>query len=265
MDINMNKHSRILVKIFILFLMAVSIESLAIVSGSTQLGNNQSLAANDIIVKPILKSDSCGEPIYPALSKRNNEEGKVGIQLWINESGNVVTAKVAVSSGFPALDDGAVAFLSRCKFEPATKNGLPTAVWYPLNHRWALADDKEEKPIVEGKYNFEDTSKSMNLMGYVRESCMNYVSSLNNSETQDNEPLGVNKLTEADVCGCAEKMVKADKYLKLLVVAPEPDVEKIMDEQKFGVYLVRKNSVIIMTCLAKSIDASIAKLDPRKK
>lgn len=262
----MNKIFGALRQLFLLGVMVLSAESYAVASG----GNQQSIgkkviAAEDVIVKPKLKSDSCGEPIYPAISKRNNEEGKVGVQLWINESGNVVTVKVAVSSGFPALDEGAIAFLSRCKFEPATQNGLPIAVWFPLNHRWTLADSPDQKPAPIGDYNFEDTAKSMNLVTHMREACGNYVSGFNNSETQDYEPLGIKKLTENEICSCVEKRTKADDYLKLLAVDPAPDLIKIMDEERFGVYLSRKMTVILMQCTAKSIDETIAKLDPRKK
>lgn len=262
----MNKIFGALRQLFLLGVMVLSAESYAVASG----GNQQSIGekvipAEGVFVKPKLKSDSCGEPIYPAISKRNNEEGKVGVQLWINESGNVVTVKVAVSSGFPALDEGAIAFLSRCKFEPATQNGLPIAVWYPLNHRWTLADSPDQKPVATGDYSFEDTTKSVNLTTYMREACSNYVSGFNNSETQDYEPLGVKKLTESDVCSCVEKRTKADMYLKLLAVDPAPDVTKIMDEEKFGIYLSRKMTVILMQCTAKSIDETIAKLDPLRK
>ena len=62
-----------------------------------------------------------------------------------------------------------------------------------------------------------------------------------------------------------EKRTKADDYLKLLAVDPAPDLIKIMDEERFGVYLSRKMTVILMQCTAKSIDETIAKLDPRKK
>jgi len=261
----MNKLGKTLRQCFLFWVLALSAESYAVVAGGNQASGEKVTAAEGVIVKPKLKSDSCGEPMYPAISKRNNEEGKVGVHLWINESGNVVTAKVAVSSGFPALDEGAIAFLSRCKFEPATQNGLPTAVWYPLNHRWTLADSLDQKPASKGDYSFEDTTQSVNLTTYMREACSNYVSGFNNSETKDYEPLGVKKLTESEVCSCVEKRIRADNYLKLLAVDPEPDVTKIMDEEKFGVYLPRKMAVVLMQCTAKSIDASIAKLDPRKK
>ena len=80
----MNKIFGALRQLFLLGVMVLSAESYAVASG----GNQQSIgkkviAAEDVIVKPKLKSDSCGEPIYPAISKRNNEEGKVGVQLWI--------------------------------------------------------------------------------------------------------------------------------------------------------------------------------------
>lgn len=253
-----------LLKVSCVCLLLFGVQSQAKISGADQSTNAQPAATNAVTVKPKLISNSCGEPIYPAISRRNGEEGRVGVQLWINESGNVVTAKVAVSSGFPALDEGAITFLSRCKFEPATKDGIPTAVWFPIYHRWTLADSPDEKPVTKGDYTFEDKSRSMSLLVYLHESCSNYVSGFNNNETQDYESLGIKKLSEGDVCGCAEKAIKADNYLKVLAVDPEPDVGMLMDEKKFQVYLMRKMTAVLMQCTAKSIDASIAKLDPRK-
>ena len=262
-----------MVQFFLLSLVAVSVESVAVVSGKdrlldSQVGSEQKtvLSTSDrSIVKPVLKANSCGEPIYPAESRRFNEEGKVGVQLWINESGNVVTAKVAVSSGFSALDEGAIAFLSRCKFEPATKNGVPTAVWFPINHRWTLADSEDEKPAPKGDYNFEDKSKASTFMIQLKETCGTYVSGFNNNETEDFEPLGVKKITEAEVCTCAEELIKADKYLKPFTAEKEPDVEAIMNVEKLQVYFARKTTAIMFECTGRAIDASISKFDPRKK
>ncbi len=259
------------VHLLLLGVVAASANVFAVISGKDTPTANSVAAEQKAtslldrsVSKPILKANSCGEPIYPALSKRNNEEGRVGVQLWINESGNVVTAKVAVSSGFPSLDEGAIAFLSRCKFEPAMKDGVPVAVWLPLYHRWALADSPDEKPVQPGDYNFEDKTQSPSFMSYLKESCSSYVSSFNNNETEDYEKMGVKKISEADVCACAEARIKTDKYLKPFAAEKEPDIESTMNVDIFRAYSVRRTTAILLECTAKTIDASISKLDPRK-
>lgn len=266
----MSKFGKKHVHLLVLGIIAASTNSFAVISGKDTSANNQvaaaqkSPAADPSVKKPVLKPNSCGEPIYPVISKRNNEEGRVGVQLWINESGNVVTAKVAVSSGFVALDDGAIAFLSRCKFEPAMKDGVPTAVWYPLYHRWTLADSPDEKPVQRGDYTFEDKTEKVNFMSFLKEGCSSYVSSFNNNEAEDFESIGVKKIAEAEVCACAEARIKDDKYLKPFTAENEPDIESTMNVEIFRAYAARKTTAIMMECTAKTIDASISKLDPRK-
>lgn len=248
----------------------VSANSFAVISGKDAAAGNsvpteqKAAVADRPDTKPVLKPNSCGEPIYPLAAKRNNEEGRVGVQLWINESGNVVSAKVAVSSGSVALDDGAIAFLSRCKFQPAMKDGVPIAAWLPLYHRWTLADSPEAQTATRGDYTFEDKTDKITFMTYLKESCSNYVSSFNNNETEDFESLGVKKIAEADVCSCAETRMKADRYLKPFMADVEPDIADTMNLDAFRAYSSRKMTAVMLECTAKAIDASISKLDPRK-
>lgn len=259
--------------VFLVFLVTVlSANSFAAISVQDQLENKQiaetqtKLSPLDLsIIKPVLKPNSCGEPVYPASSRRNNEEGKVGVELRINESGNVVDARVGVSSGFAALDEGAIKFLSSCKFEPAIKNGGPVAVWYPVYHRWRLADEPEQKLPPQGDYSFEDKTPPATFMSRFKEGCSLYVSSINNNETESFESVGVKKITDAEVCTCAETLIKADKYLKPFTAEKVPDVEKTMDTEIFTAYAARKTAAVLFECTAKALEASVSKLDPRKK
>lgn len=269
----MQKLNKKLFTILLISLTTLAANTFAVVAGresSDKQKSSQQVAtttedSKDKIVKPKLKNDSCGEPVYPVISKLKNEQGKVGVKLLIDETGKVIEGKVAVSSGFAELDEGAVAFLSLCKFEPATKNGVPIQVWYPLNHRWVLADDNVEQPIAHGDYNFEDPARSVGFMGYVRASCSEFVKNINDGAGHSEESLGLKKLSQDEICACVEKNVKADNYFKLLLVEPAPEVGSLMDENKFSIYSSRKIFGFLMQCSAKSIDASVAGLDPRKK
>lgn len=70
------------------------------------------------------------QPAYPAASRRNSEQGRVELMLYILENGKVGEAKVAQSSGFTRLDDSAVREALRSwKFIPQQENGIATPSW----------------------------------------------------------------------------------------------------------------------------------------
>jgi protein TonB len=48
------------------------------------------------------------DPPYPGIALRNKYQGIVIVEIVVDTSGTVVSAKVSKSSGFPALDDAAV-------------------------------------------------------------------------------------------------------------------------------------------------------------
>ena len=59
---------------------------------------------------------------YPVRSRMFKEEGKVGLNLWLTESGTVSEALIEHSSGYKRLDDAAVRFMKdRWHYKPAGK------------------------------------------------------------------------------------------------------------------------------------------------
>lgn len=66
---------------------------------------------------------------YPRLSRRLNEAGVVIVRVFIDEVGAPRMVQVATSSGFPRLDEAAVAGLQRFRFKPMTENGKPLSGW----------------------------------------------------------------------------------------------------------------------------------------
>src|SRR6266404_9237482 len=48
------------------------------------------------------------DPPYPGIAIRNNYQGTVTVELAVDASGTVVSAKVTKSSGFPVLDEAAI-------------------------------------------------------------------------------------------------------------------------------------------------------------
>ncbi|HEX4534698.1 MAG TPA: energy transducer TonB [Rhizomicrobium sp.] len=66
-------------------------------------------------------------PPYPPDARRLGQQGTVVLQITIAANGAVTDAKVATSSGTPALDQTAVAWvMSHWKYKPAIANGAPT-------------------------------------------------------------------------------------------------------------------------------------------
>ncbi len=65
------------------------------------------------------------EPTYPALAQRNGYKGTVIIEIMVEETGAISSAKVYKSSGFSILDDAALQVVQRrWRFTPGPKRWL---------------------------------------------------------------------------------------------------------------------------------------------
>ena len=65
------------------------------------------------------------QPLYPILSRRMNEEGTVVLRVELDETGAVVAAQVKSSSGYPRLDEAALAAVRHWRCQPAMRQGQP--------------------------------------------------------------------------------------------------------------------------------------------
>jgi protein TonB len=63
------------------------------------------------------------QPDYPAMSRKLGEEGEASFLLHLDESGTVTGAEMERSSGYPRLDQSALAALEGAKFQPASRGG----------------------------------------------------------------------------------------------------------------------------------------------
>lgn len=66
---------------------------------------------------------------FPRMSRRLNESGTVTLRVYIDERGLPANVLVAQHSGFPRLDEAAVASVKRWRFKPYTENGQALAGW----------------------------------------------------------------------------------------------------------------------------------------
>ena len=73
-------------------------------------------------------SVSCPElnaPDYPAHSRRLGEEGRLVVQVELDESGRVSHGRIVNSSGYSRLDDAALAAVKTWRCRPALRDGQP--------------------------------------------------------------------------------------------------------------------------------------------
>lgn len=74
-------------------------------------------------------------PVYPAMSKRLQEQGKVIVRVMIGLDGLPQNASIRKSSGFERLDRAALEYVMKCRYVPGKVAGVPQAMWYdaPVN------------------------------------------------------------------------------------------------------------------------------------
>lgn len=77
---------------------------------------------------PLLVSLYCPEPSYPPELLVRRITATVKLRLKISEQGNVASATVVQSSGYPAMDKAAVDAVLKWRFEPARRLGMAVAI-----------------------------------------------------------------------------------------------------------------------------------------
>jgi protein TonB len=78
------------------------------------------------------------EPVYPVLSRKRGEEGRVVIELEISAKGKVLKAEVANSSSYPKLDRAALEAVKNAAFTPATEFGVKVESTTKVAYRFEL-------------------------------------------------------------------------------------------------------------------------------
>ncbi len=83
-------------------------------------------------------SASNPKPVYPPMSIRWKEQGRVVLRVLVKSDGSAGEVKVESSSGYPRLDSAAVDTIKSWRFNPATVNGKPIDAWYPLPYEFKI-------------------------------------------------------------------------------------------------------------------------------
>ena len=79
----------------------------------------------DAVPRPLAGN---GQPEYPPDAFDRHQEGTVILHILVSEKGIAEKVTVAKSSGVKSLDDSAVKAVRDWKFQPAMRNGKPTAL-----------------------------------------------------------------------------------------------------------------------------------------
>ena len=72
---------------------------------------------------------------YPEVALEAGIEGRVVVQAFINEKGEVLETFILTGMPFTGLDEAAAKAVRRTRFKPATQRDKPVAVWiaFPIN------------------------------------------------------------------------------------------------------------------------------------
>lgn len=91
----------------------------------------------DPLVLPRIDPASGSAPSvrYPPVSRRLGEQGEVLLRLHVREDGRIGDVQVLRSSGHPRLDRAAADAARRWRLLPASRDGVPVALW----HEWPVS------------------------------------------------------------------------------------------------------------------------------
>jgi protein TonB len=76
-------------------------------------------------------------PVYPVMSRRLGEQGRVVLRVLVNPGGGAEEVRVRTSSGSTRLDDSALETVRHWKFIPAKQGPRPISAWVliPISFR----------------------------------------------------------------------------------------------------------------------------------
>lgn len=80
------------------------------------------------------------KPPYPVASRRMGEEGLVILAVHILKTGQVTEIRLKKSSGYPRLDNAAIATVKQWRYIPARQGNTPISFWHTQAIRFSLTD-----------------------------------------------------------------------------------------------------------------------------
>jgi protein TonB len=77
------------------------------------------------MLRPATAASGNMPPTYPSDAVRLQQHGRVTLRLHVTADGHVADAEIAISSGFPQLDQAALSSIAEWRFRPAEQGGKP--------------------------------------------------------------------------------------------------------------------------------------------
>lgn len=71
-------------------------------------------------------------PVYPSMSRRHGETGRVLLRAYVSQAGHAERVEVRTSSGFERLDEAARAAVLAWRFVPARRGDEAVAAWVQI-------------------------------------------------------------------------------------------------------------------------------------
>ena len=90
---------------------------------------------------------SCDVIKYPAFARAFSKEGKTTVSFIVAVDGTTRNPEIKVSSGSDLLDSASKENIEKCKYAPATLNGVPIESVMQQNFNWRLATNKSTQTI----------------------------------------------------------------------------------------------------------------------
>jgi protein TonB len=78
------------------------------------------------------------KPVYPPISKRLGEQGKVLVHVLIGADGSAQSANLKQSSGYDRLDNAALETVRKWRYVPGKRGGVPEAMWFDVPVHFVL-------------------------------------------------------------------------------------------------------------------------------
>ena len=83
---------------------------------------------------------SLPKPVYPVVSRRAGEEGRVVVEVQVGPDGRILGAEVIESSSHSRLDRAALKAAGQVSFHPATASGAPVESWMSVAYLFRLEE-----------------------------------------------------------------------------------------------------------------------------
>jgi protein TonB len=98
-------------------------------------------------VPPVLTSRRL--PAYTKRAVRKGQEGRVEMNLLIDEQGRVADLRLERTIPDSELNETAIYAVRHWRFEPARKDGVPVRVWKPVIFEFSLRAGRGRERLVE--------------------------------------------------------------------------------------------------------------------